>query len=128
MPLDARGHARPAESRGMREASDLAAPDNVISGPFYHGTKADLKPGDLISPGYRSNYGHAERTSPRVYMTATLSPLGAELAIESCVAAEPATRARSAHRYRAEIRRRLAGLLLGEEAARKVDREISHAK
>jgi len=58
----------------------LAAPDNVISGPFYHGTKADLKPGDLISPGYRSNYGHTERTSPWVYMTATLSPLGAELA------------------------------------------------
>ena len=50
------------------------------SGPFYHGTKADLKPGDLIKPGYRSNYGHAQRTSPWVYMTATLSPLGAELA------------------------------------------------
>jgi len=59
---------------------DMAAPDNAISGPFYHGTKADLKPGDLISPGYRSNYGHVERTSPWVYMTATLSPLGAELA------------------------------------------------
>jgi hypothetical protein len=58
----------------------LAAKDNVISGPFYHGTKADLKPGDLITPGYRSNYGHGERTSPWVYMTATLSPLGAELA------------------------------------------------
>jgi rifampin ADP-ribosylating transferase len=64
----------------MRGAGDLAAPDNVNSGPFYHGTKADLKLGDLISPGYRSNYGHAERTSRWVYMTATLSPLGAELA------------------------------------------------
>jgi hypothetical protein len=64
----------------MRGAGDLAAHDNVNSGPFYHGTKADLKPGDLISPGYRSNYGHAERTSRWVYMTATLSPLGAELA------------------------------------------------
>ncbi len=52
----------------------------MTSGPFYHGTKADLKPGDLIRPGYRSNYGHGERTSPWVYMTATLSPLGAELA------------------------------------------------
>ena len=58
----------------------MAATYNLISGPFYHGTKADLKPGDLISPGYRSNYGHGERTSPWVYMTATLSPLGAELA------------------------------------------------
>ena len=58
----------------------MAAPDNLNSGPFYHGTKADLKPGDLISPGYRSNYGSTERTSRWVYMTATLSPLGAELA------------------------------------------------
>jgi rifampin ADP-ribosylating transferase len=58
----------------------MAAPDSVNSGPFYHGTKADLKPGDLIRPGYRSNYGHAERTSRWVYLTATLSPLGAELA------------------------------------------------
>jgi hypothetical protein len=64
----------------MRGASNLAATDNVISGPFYHGTKADLKPGDLITPGYRSNYGHGERTSPWVYMSATLSPWGAELA------------------------------------------------
>ena len=55
--------------------------DEVISGPFYHGTKADLKPGDLITPGYRSNYGHGgERTSTWVYMSATLSPWGAELA------------------------------------------------
>ena len=58
----------------------MEAPDDTISGPFYHGTKADLKPGDLISPGYRSNYGQADRPSPWVYMTATLSPLGAELA------------------------------------------------
>jgi hypothetical protein len=68
------------ESRDMRGASSLAAPDNVISGPFYHGTKADLKPGDLVTPGYRSNYGHGERTSPWVYMSAALSPWGAELA------------------------------------------------
>jgi rifampin ADP-ribosylating transferase len=53
-------------------------PDN--SGPFYHGTKADFKPGDLISPGYRSNYSHGERTLPWVYMTATRSAIGAELA------------------------------------------------
>lgn len=50
------------------------------AGPYYHGTKADLKPGDLISPGYRGNYGTTDRRSRWVYMTATLSPLGAELA------------------------------------------------
>jgi len=58
----------------------LAANDEVVSGPFYHGTRADLKPGDLITPGYRSNYGHGERKSAWVYMSATLSPWGAELA------------------------------------------------
>ncbi len=59
----------------------MAANDEVVSGPFYHGTRADLKPGDLITPGYRSNYGHGgERTSTWVYMSATLSPWGAELA------------------------------------------------
>jgi rifampin ADP-ribosylating transferase len=49
---------------------------------FYHGTKADLKPGDLIGPGYRSNYG-SRRTSAYVYLTATLNAAtwGAELAI-----------------------------------------------
>ncbi len=59
----------------------MAAGDDAITGPFYHGTKADLKPGDLIAPGYRSNYGTTERTSPWVYMSETLSPWGAELAL-----------------------------------------------
>jgi hypothetical protein len=26
------------------------------TGPFYHGTRADLAPGDLLTPGNRSNY------------------------------------------------------------------------
>ena len=26
-------------------------------GPFFHGTKADLKPGDLLEPGRGSNFG-----------------------------------------------------------------------
>lgn len=48
---------------------------------FYHGTKADLKPGELIGPGYQSNYG--QRKQARfVYFTATLDAAiwGAELA------------------------------------------------
>ncbi|WP_242693415.1 NAD(+)--rifampin ADP-ribosyltransferase [Sabulibacter ruber] len=49
---------------------------------FYHGTKADLKPGDLIEPGFRSNYGKRNRAS-YVYLTATLDAAvwGAELAL-----------------------------------------------
>jgi hypothetical protein len=29
----------------------IAAIDDLSSERFYHGTKADLKPGDLIAPG-----------------------------------------------------------------------------
>lgn len=47
---------------------------------FYHGTRADLKPGDLIAPGYISNYGRRKQAS-WVYLTGTLDAAiwGAEL-------------------------------------------------
>ena len=52
------------------------------SGALLHGTKADLKVGDLLVPGRRSNYG-AGRTANHIYVTATLDAAtwGAELAI-----------------------------------------------
>jgi hypothetical protein len=37
---------------------------------FYHGTKAELKIGDLLEPGYRSNFVPGELR--HVYFTATL--------------------------------------------------------
>ena len=30
--------------------------DALDDGPFFHGTKADLHPGDLLTAGFRSNY------------------------------------------------------------------------
>jgi len=52
------------------------------SGPFYHGTKADLRPGSVLEPGRSSNYGE-RRTASYVYLTATLDAAtwGAELAV-----------------------------------------------
>lgn len=49
---------------------------------LLHGTKADLKPGDLIEPGRASNYGKRDDAA-FVYLTATLDAAtwGAELAI-----------------------------------------------
>lgn len=49
---------------------------------FLHGTKADLKVGDLIEPGRSSNYG-SRYSAAFVYFTATLDAAtwGAELAI-----------------------------------------------
>ena len=37
---------------------------------FYHGTKADLKAGDLLQPSNPSNY--TERKSPWIYFSETL--------------------------------------------------------
>lgn len=50
-------------------------------GPFYHGTKVDFKVGDLLSPGYKSNYGEG-KVANFVYFTATMDAAiwGAELA------------------------------------------------
>jgi rifampin ADP-ribosylating transferase len=55
--------------------------DGEAQGPYYHGTRADLTPGDLIEPGYSSNYG-SRRTANYVYLTATVDAAvwGAELA------------------------------------------------
>jgi hypothetical protein len=55
--------------------------DDLRSQQFYHGTKADLKPGDLIAPGFNSNYGKGKKAA-YVYLTATLDAAiwGAELA------------------------------------------------
>ena len=60
----------------------MAAIDDLSSQRFYHGTKADLKPGDLIEPGYNSNYGKRKKAA-YVYLTATLDAAtwGAELAL-----------------------------------------------
>jgi rifampin ADP-ribosyltransferase len=56
-------------------------------GPFYHGTKADLRPGDLLTPGFRSNY-RPEVVMNHIYFTAL--PNGAGLAAELAPgAAEP---------------------------------------
>jgi len=49
---------------------------------YLHGTKADLKPGDLIEAGRSSNYGE-RKNAAFVYLTGTLDAAtwGAELAI-----------------------------------------------
>lgn len=52
------------------------------SGPFFHGTKAELQPGDLLVPGHPSNFGKRDKAN-YVYLTATLDAAiwGAELAL-----------------------------------------------
>jgi rifampin ADP-ribosylating transferase len=60
--------------------SDMATVDD--HGPFFHGTKAQLAPGDLLAPGFTSNYG-SHRSANHIYLTATMDAAvwGAELAV-----------------------------------------------
>ncbi|WP_096271106.1 NAD(+)--rifampin ADP-ribosyltransferase [Paucisalibacillus globulus] len=54
--------------------------DVLDKGPFFHGTKAELKIGELLEPKYVSNY--QDKRSNYIYFTATLDAAkwGAELA------------------------------------------------
>lgn len=59
----------------------MTSTDGTIPERFYHGTRVDLRPGDLITPGYSSNYGK-QKQAFWVYLTGTLEAAiwGAELA------------------------------------------------
>ena len=59
----------------------MTVDDSAKPQPLYHGTRADLKTGDLIAAGYASNYGERKQAS-WVYLTGTLDAAiwGAELA------------------------------------------------
>ena len=55
--------------------------ERLDDGPFFHGTKADLKVGDLLTAGFRSNY-RPEVVMNHIYFSALRDPAGlaAELA------------------------------------------------
>lgn len=53
--------------------------ETLDEGPFYHGTKADLRVGDLLTSGFRSNYRPGVVMN-HIYFTAL--PDGAGLAAE----------------------------------------------
>ena len=49
-------------------------------GPFYHGTKADLQVGDLLTPGINSNYS-ADLKMNHIYFTALVNGAGLAAAL-----------------------------------------------
>jgi hypothetical protein len=61
------------------EIDTSGKPSALDSGPFYHGTKADLQIGDLLSAGFKSNY-RPEIIMNHIYFTALVN--GAGLAAE----------------------------------------------
>jgi hypothetical protein len=60
----------------------MTARATPFAASFFHGTKADLKTGDTIDPGFNSNYGNRNEAA-FVYVSATLDAAvwGAELAV-----------------------------------------------
>ena len=68
---------KPGKTEDMSKLP-ASEPGSIV---YYHGTKANLNMGDLIAPGYHSNYGKNKKAS-FVYLTATLDAAiwGAELA------------------------------------------------
>lgn len=74
---------RSCDGDGQREGQVCEPCFGTGVGRFYHGTKAELRPGDQIAPGRRPNFGTLERESNFVYCTGTLDAAtwGAELAL-----------------------------------------------
>jgi hypothetical protein len=54
--------------------------DPSDSGPFYHGTKADLQVGDLLTPGGNSNY-QSDLVMNHIYFTALVNGAGLAAAL-----------------------------------------------
>ncbi|RYY65184.1 MAG: NAD(+)--rifampin ADP-ribosyltransferase [Chitinophagaceae bacterium] len=54
--------------------------DVADEGPFYHGTRADLQVGDLLTAGYPSNY-RPEVLMNHIYFTALVNGAGLAAAL-----------------------------------------------
>lgn len=69
--------------QGQVDASACVACRGTGVGKFFHGTKADLRTGDLIECGHGANFGKLDRATTYVYFTGTLDAAtwGAELAL-----------------------------------------------
>lgn len=88
-PVDALPHpggpGRPPPHPAMSCCSraPLRVVGEVTEWPLYHGTRADLRVGELIEPGHLANFGAEPRSANHVYFTRTLDAAawGAELAV-----------------------------------------------
>jgi rifampin ADP-ribosylating transferase len=85
---DSMGHSFPGPKRLYRSREPLRVTGECTDSDghphrLFHGTKADLKPGDMIEPGFAPNFGELDRLAKYVYLTGTLDAAtwGAELAL-----------------------------------------------
>ncbi len=69
-----------AQAKVSNEQAILIKSELKDDGPFYHGTKADLKTGDLLVAGGQSNY-QSDITMNHIYFTALISGAGLAAAL-----------------------------------------------
>jgi DNA-binding MarR family transcriptional regulator len=77
---------KPSAMKG-KDINEPGVTDLLDKGPFYHGTRADLKIGDLLTAGYRSNY-KPEITMNHIYFTALVNGAGLAAALAAGEGAE----------------------------------------
>ena len=70
-------HANAKTNRDLAISADHAPSDR---GPFFHGTKADLRVGDQLTPGFESNYT-ADLIMNHIYFTASMHGAGLAAAL-----------------------------------------------
>jgi rifampin ADP-ribosylating transferase len=70
----------PASAKTNFEKANSSATDPSDKGPFYHGTRADLHLGDLLTPGGSSNY-QADLVMNHIYFTALANGAGLAAAL-----------------------------------------------
>jgi rifampin ADP-ribosylating transferase len=69
-----------ASAERNREQAGSFDPAPSDRGPFYHGTKADLRVGDFLTPGFESNYS-ADFLMNHIYFTALMHGAGLAAAL-----------------------------------------------
>jgi rifampin ADP-ribosylating transferase len=67
-------------ARKNRDLANSFTANPSDNGPFYHGTKADLQVGDLLTPGGASNY-NSELMMNHIYFTALANGAGLAAAL-----------------------------------------------
>jgi tetratricopeptide (TPR) repeat protein len=70
----------PGDAKKNYELANSFAGQPSDAGPFYHGTKADLKVGDVLTPGFNSNY-QSDLTMNHIYFTALANGAGLAAAL-----------------------------------------------
>lgn len=69
-----------ANAKKFTELAELSSKQPSDQGPFYHGTKADLQVGDLLTPGNKSNY-QPGLVMNHIYFTALVNGAGLAAAL-----------------------------------------------